>query len=303
MKYFQGFETINYTLDNELIEVMNVFNRPYINYSFQPEYLKDATTFIEDGMSPDRVSLSLYNTSDYFWVILLQNKIIDFYKEWPTSYQTWKDELYSVYSEETFYSIYYDTAAYAEKGDLVVKELSSGVLDPNNYGVVVDKDLYLRSIDVTMLSGSINEGQNYYILKKDGKYYNYIDPTSDTVIKPMNDLGTPLTLIRKDKKLDSVSDFYSYFTYNQSKIFVSPYNDVTNITSTLISDTVDDLSDYPNSLLYRYMTKNIPSGYFVRSFVEKLESEWIFRKNIRTINGRHLREIKKQYINFIYGTE
>jgi hypothetical protein len=51
------------------------------------------------------------------------------------------------------------------------------------------------------------------------------------------------------------------------------------------------------------MTKNIPSGYFVRSFVEKLESEWIFRKNIRTINGRHLREIKKQYINFIYGTE
>ncbi len=282
---------------------MNVFNRPYLNYSFQPEYLKDATTFIEDGMSPDRVSLSLYETSDYFWVILLQNKIIDFYKEWPTSYQVWKDELYSVYSEETFYSIYYDTAVYTEKGDLVVKELSAGVLDPNNYGVVVDTNPYLRSIDVTMLSGSINEGQNYYILKKDGKYYNYIDPTSDTVTKPISDLGTPLTLIRKDKKLDSLSDFYSYFTYNQSKIFASPYNDVTNSTLTLISDTVPDLSDYPNSLLYRYMTKNIPSGYFVRTLVEKLESEWIFRKNIRTINGRHLREIRKQYINFINGTE
>jgi hypothetical protein len=303
LKYFQGFEKLNYTLDNEELSLMNIFNRPYINYSFDPSYINDSTTFIEDGVSPDKVSYMMYQTHDYFWIILLQNKIIDYYKEWPTAYQVWKDELYSVYSEETFYDKYYKTALTASKGDLVVKRMNSGALDSSNYGVIVDTNLYLRSFDVTMLSGKIEEGDSYYILKKDGKYYNYIDPTSDTLIKPLNELENPLVLLRKDKKLDSVSDFYGYFTYNGAKMFVSPYNDVTNITSTLISFSTDDISDYPNTLLYRYMTRNLPSNYFSRSFVDKLESEWIFRKNIKTINQKHLREVKKQYLNFVYGTE
>ena len=52
---------------------------------------------IVDGARPDFVSEAVYNNADYDWVLLLTNKIINIYKDWPLSNSEFENYIFNKY--------------------------------------------------------------------------------------------------------------------------------------------------------------------------------------------------------------
>ena len=94
--YFRQLPDFNYVnldsnLSSEYTRVKNLFKRGelrsdiFVNLAFFNKYS------IVGEESPDEVSLRLYDTEEFDWVILLANNIINVRYEWPLS----NDSLYN----------------------------------------------------------------------------------------------------------------------------------------------------------------------------------------------------------------
>lgn len=300
MKYFTNFKTLRYSFPNSIENVVNIFNRPSITLDYFGNTLKDISIFVDDGISPDRISQEIYESSEYFWFVLLQNKVIDFYQQWPTSYFSWKNDLFKTEGTFTLYTEYRSIPEFIEKGDLVVKANYSGLIrsfDYNNYGVVVDSNSFLRSFDINMLSGNISENDYFYILRKQNDTFYVVDPTAEEKLKSTSNLGIPFTVRRKEYKFDSVSRFKTYFGSNLYRVYTSPYSSISG--DTVISPSIDNINDYTESILYKYIYRTLPSSIYVESYLESRQKDWLFAKNIKIINPSQIKKVEKEYYNFV----
>lgn len=84
MPYFSLFGNQNYTFSDGSTSLINditkfaVFQDAWVNNpSVQLQYQ------IKDGELPHSISNKLYDTVDYWWIVLLANKIYDFDEMWP----------------------------------------------------------------------------------------------------------------------------------------------------------------------------------------------------------------------------
>jgi hypothetical protein len=293
MKYFSFFSTLNYKFPDGSRPVLNVFSRPELTVVDNSGYnVKGNKYVVEDAKSPDIVSLEAYQDPEYFWSILLTNNIIDFYKEWPISYSSWQEELANTNADYTFYTVYNTEIL---EGDIIVKKKagSSILFDNENYGVVIGSDRFLRSFDVKMVSGQINEQDEYYILRSGGLDYQIISPQEGS---------TTQLLKKKDEKLNSIAKFFKLDSTTQQKVFVSPYYSVDD--GSLISDQISDLSSETGTktVLYHYMNNDLPSDISTLSFIKQKEEDWVFRKTINIIPSRYKNNIDDAYNVAIEGT-
>ena len=111
--YFRQLPDFNYVnldsnLSSEYTRVKNLFKRGelrsdiFVNLAFFSKYS------IVGEESPDEVSLKLYETEEYDWVILLANNIINVRDEWPLSNDSLYNYLIDVYgSEENLQKIHH----------------------------------------------------------------------------------------------------------------------------------------------------------------------------------------------------
>ena len=111
--YFRQLPDFNYVnldsnLSSEYTRVKNLFKRGelrsdiFVNLAFFSKYS------IVGEESPDEVSLKLYETEEYDWVILLANNIINVRDEWPLSNDSLYNYLIDVYgSEENLQNIHH----------------------------------------------------------------------------------------------------------------------------------------------------------------------------------------------------
>lgn len=111
--YFRQLPDFNYVnldsnLSSEYTRVKNLFKRGelrsdiFVNLAFFSKYS------IIGEESPDEVSLKLYETEEYDWVILLANNIINVRDEWPLSNDSLYNYLIDVYgSEENLQNIHH----------------------------------------------------------------------------------------------------------------------------------------------------------------------------------------------------
>lgn len=87
MSYFSRFPLVPYTFDlgisfqlaSDILRRISVSQETKENYSLFEEYT------IKDGETPEIVSFKFYNDTQYLWVILLINDIIDPRFEWALS--------------------------------------------------------------------------------------------------------------------------------------------------------------------------------------------------------------------------
>ncbi|MBR20037.1 MAG: hypothetical protein CMA64_07835 [Euryarchaeota archaeon] len=84
MAFFKQFPRSLYVVDGTLVNIPDLFRRVvptdlFDNMSYMDEYS------IEDGQKPEHISFDLYDSVDYYWLILLCNNIIDPYHDWPKS--------------------------------------------------------------------------------------------------------------------------------------------------------------------------------------------------------------------------
>jgi len=269
-QYFDTIPKINYRFpDGNVLNVTSVFIRPQVVLSEQLNSSANEYT-IDDGKSPDNIAFDLYEDPHLFFTVLLTNDIVDFYKEWPTSYSAWENELKNVNDKVTFYTRY---KLNIEVGDLVCKyqQFSDRLFDDKNYGIITDFDSFYRSFDVKMISGNISVGENYIILRKRGNSYFVIEPTEGVKYQKLVKKINKLESVYLFEKKDDLTGFYGS---------ISPYY---MSDGSVMDDSVNDIGLYPDSILWKYMNSQIPTGYRIISYKNNKESEWFSRKNIVVI--------------------
>ena len=74
------------------IVAKNIFRRAKIIDSVQKAILGFEQITVQNNERPDQVAQRIYGSTDYDWVVLLCNNIVNIYDEWPLS----EDQLFNV---------------------------------------------------------------------------------------------------------------------------------------------------------------------------------------------------------------
>jgi len=162
--YFRQLPDFNYVnldsnLSSEYTRVKNLFKRGelrsdiFVNLAFFNKYS------IVGEESPDEVSLRLYDTEEFDWVILLANNIINVRDEWPLSNDSLYNYLIDVYgSEENLQKIHhYETIEVKDDSGRVV--LRKGLRTEEMYSFTY----YERSTQQNVTVSNASEAISNYI--------------------------------------------------------------------------------------------------------------------------------------------
>jgi hypothetical protein len=162
--YFRQLPDFNYVnldsnLSSEYTRVKNLFKRGelrsdiFVNLAFFNKYS------IVGEESPDEVSLRLYDTEEFDWVILLANNIINVRDEWPLSNDSLYNYLIDVYgSEENLQKIHhYETIEIKDNSGRVV--LRKGLRTEEMYSFTY----YERSTQQNVTVSNASEAISNYV--------------------------------------------------------------------------------------------------------------------------------------------
>ena len=159
--YFRNVPDFNYVnldsnLSSEYTRVKNLFKRGelrsdiFVNLTFFSKYS------IVGEESPDEVSLKLYDTEEFDWVILLANNIINVRDEWPLSNDSLYNYLIDIYgSEENLQKIHhYETIEIKDESGRVV--LRKGLRTEEMYSFTYYERATQQNITVSNASEAIS---------------------------------------------------------------------------------------------------------------------------------------------------
>ena len=159
--YFRNVPDFNYVnldsnLSSEYTRVKNLFKRGelrsdiFVNLTFFNKYS------IVGEESPDEVSLKLYDTEEFDWVILLANNIINVRDEWPLSNDSLYNYLIDIYgSEENLQKIHhYETIEIKDDSGRVV--LRKGLRTEEMYSFTYYERATQQNITVSNASEAIS---------------------------------------------------------------------------------------------------------------------------------------------------
>ena len=84
MAYFNQFPKLFYPTGKTKTIVPDIFRRVHMD-----KFFANATNltgyYVRDGQTPELVSQDMYGSTNYHWIVLLANDIIDVQREWPKS--------------------------------------------------------------------------------------------------------------------------------------------------------------------------------------------------------------------------
>ena len=84
MSFFKQFPRTAYIIDDTAINIPDIFRRVAANSLIDNMTIMNLYD-IQDAERPEHISYDVYGTTDYYWVILIANNIIDPYHDWPKS--------------------------------------------------------------------------------------------------------------------------------------------------------------------------------------------------------------------------
>ena len=159
--YFRNLPDFNYinldsNLSSEYTRVKNLFKRGelrsdvFVNLAFFNKYS------IVGDETPDQISLKLYNTEEYDWVILLTNNIINVRDEWPLSNDSLYNYLIDIYgSEENLQKIHhYETIEIKDESGRVV--LRKGLRTEKMYSFTYYERATQQNVTVSNASEAVS---------------------------------------------------------------------------------------------------------------------------------------------------
>ena len=289
MKYFTYYPKFTYTFpDGSDLDVTDIYINQAIDIVDSSGYnIKGNEYLIEDGRSPDSIARQFYANPNLFWYILATNKILDFYKQWPVSYNGWLQQISKIHSQYTFFTPF---KMDLKKGDIVAKYKTTGnyPFDKNNYGVVISFDPFMRSIDVDILSGDIKE-QDEIIFLRSNNARSY-----DILFAPSGLTGQ--TLMKKELKMNSCTSFTIPDNNSKQSVFISPYSNY-GMTGT-ISDGEEDITN-TECILDMYIRNVLPTKIGVVNFRQESEKEWTFKKSVNVVPLNYVGQVLDAYVDNI----
>lgn len=141
MSYFREFPNIQYVnrfpnskSNDEITIAKNLFKRAKLREDFSAQIAAFDYYSIQENERPEQIAEKVYGDSNYDWVILLANNIINIYDEWPLDNVSFNNYLIEKYgSEESLQEVHhYETYE--------LKDSFGRVVLPA--GLIVDKSFY-----------------------------------------------------------------------------------------------------------------------------------------------------------------
>lgn len=106
--FFQYYPKTVYSKD--VNSPLDLITNLTVNFNFLNDILDNSAVYYEytvsEGDTPEIVAHKIYGYTDYHWIILKINNIVDVKTEWPLDYKSLTDSIESIYSS----NIYADTA-------------------------------------------------------------------------------------------------------------------------------------------------------------------------------------------------
>ena len=97
MKYFQNFPTIDY----EGVQVKDITRRNSFTNFVTANPMIHLPYTIKEGYKPEDVANAYYGSTDFTWLVMMSNNIIDPYHQWPMAEADFNAYLVDKYSEQS----------------------------------------------------------------------------------------------------------------------------------------------------------------------------------------------------------
>lgn len=135
-KYFEFFPKTTYKNKS----IINISHRT----AFVEEYLKDITLMlpytVNDNEKPEDIAYYYYGSIDYYWIVLMANKMYNYYEDWVMDADTFEKYLIKKYSDQSKKSGY----------DVVAWTMNQTILD--NVLYYFDEDGNTISTDTIIIN-------------------------------------------------------------------------------------------------------------------------------------------------------
>ena len=101
--YFSAFPTIKYdpTGSGYTTEIQDIMTRVAVKKWVRDKAAAFSLYGVPDGATPDLVAFYLYDDTEYHWVVLMFNEIINSYYGWPLGVQEFERFVSSKYTDPT----------------------------------------------------------------------------------------------------------------------------------------------------------------------------------------------------------
>lgn len=255
---FNDYPNIIYTLNNKNIELVDIFR----NVVFKDVDLSNSFDeyYIQDGETPEIISIKIYGNSEYSWLILLINSIADIENEWFPSAKDYAKKEEVNFGGQAFYI---EDLPDLQTGDVIVKVTSATSnqpddIDENTYRHIESFDPYFRKIRGICGSGTFFSGNNVLFARKnDSGVMDIItfDNKQVTTIKYVEEYKTSVDYFITGNNV--VLDPYRRVNGNTiEKTSVDPGTTYSN------SSDVLTLNNFAKTLIYRYGASGglLPTG-------------------------------------------
>lgn len=245
---FDTYEKIQYTIGDKTLTLADIFK----SVSFKNVESSNAfyDYYIQDGETPELVSLKIYGTTSYSWVILLANNILNL-KDWFVSSAEFERTRELNYGGNAYYI---PALPDLKPGDIIIKVTSvngntvTGI-SAGNYQNIASYDSNLRKIRGICGAGSLDAGNIVAFVRK-------LDNDNIVFLEFLNQKEEPeltnyTNLLYKEEYGKSVDYFYT-----DGNVILNPYKKgitgssiPTYTTYTNAGSTFDNLA---LTILYKY---------------------------------------------------
>lgn len=268
MKYFSMLPKIKYTFSNGEYTIIDLFTKVGFNNNF----FNNTDLYYEEQseklLKPEKLSFEKYENFDYYWLLMLANKVIDVNQDWPSVQEDF-GALLEQYSKKSVYYIY-EYVDIIENDILYVNDYSYGVIESWNpfYKSIVIKENYNLPTDI---SGVI------FKIKRS------INGITEELTNTCTENNTNITAFGFKKYLKSPEKFFA----GAGKV-LNPFQKVVSsqVTSELLLDTCadSDKTTFQSTLIYQYVNDLSINGITVQTQEDRLLSEYVDKIKLNIIN-------------------
>jgi hypothetical protein len=148
MKYFQTLPTITYQFSTGEYSVIDIFSRVALKPSFFANPNFYTTQQLETVLRPEQLSYEIYKEFQYYWLLLLVNKVYDVNRDWPVQQEAFGSALEKLQNKKIYYI--YQNVEIIPNDILWFSDESYGIIeswDPFYKEIIIKEDFNLQIVN------------------------------------------------------------------------------------------------------------------------------------------------------------
>jgi hypothetical protein len=268
MAYFETLPTITYQFPTGEYSVIDIFSRVALKPSFFANTNFYTTQQLETVLRPEQVSYETYKEFEYYWLLLLVNKIYDVNKDWPVQQEVFGSALEKLQNKKVYYI--YQNVEIIPNDIFWFSEKSYGVIESWNpfYKEIVIKE-GTRNLPITNLTTAEIRRITSASTGEFIKLTNYCDPTDPLITT------TTINIIGYSPFLEAPAQFI-----DGSNRAVNPFIGATGgtiqVPNIIIMDTCyeEDRTLFQSTILSRIINDLNVTGIKVKTKEDVFISEY-----------------------------